>query len=337
MTQKRWLKSGDAAGPIAMTRQQENSLKEFAALQKKVPFAPFATSDSRGWKGLQAVRYHTTPSREVTVTGTPTTHVLALTIRPSQMLDLRYGEVKRDRPLPPGSIAVVPAGTSVLWRREGSIDALLIYLEPSLVARVAAESFELDPSRAVVRSLAVLHSPELRSAMLAVDAELRTDWPGGPLLVESIATNLSVHLIRYFSAPYRLPASADGVLPRRKLDTVIEYIMENLEANPTLEQMAAVAHLSSYHFARQFKASTGLAPHQYVISRRIERAKHLLRAHGEIGLAEVALRVGFPDQSKFSFHFKRLVGLTPGQFRLSRTNRVKPQALPRNAETGGRE
>jgi AraC-like DNA-binding protein len=72
-----------------------------------------------------------------------------------------------------------------------------------------------------------------------------------------------------------------------------------------------------------------LAPHQYVISRRIERAKHLLRAHREIGLAEVALRVGFSDQSKFSFHFKRLVGLTPGQFRLSRTNCVKPQALPR--------
>jgi AraC family transcriptional regulator len=225
----------------------------------------------------------------------------------------------------------------VLWRRQGSIDALLIYLEPSLVARVAAESFELDPSRAVVRPLDVLHSPELRSAMLAVDAELSASGVGEPLLVESIATNLSVHLIRYFSAPYRLPASADGVLPRRKLHTVIEYIMENLEGNPTLEQMAAVAHLSSCHFARQFKASTGLAPHQYVISRRIERAKHLLRAHREIGLAEVALRVGFSDQSKFSFHFKRLVGLTPGQFRLSRTNCVKPQALPRNAETGGRE
>jgi AraC family transcriptional regulator len=98
---------------------------------------------------------------------------------------------------------------------------------------------------------------------------------------------------------------------------VIEYIMENLEGNPTLAQMAALANLSPYHFARQFKASTGLAPHQYLISRRIERAQHLLRAHDELGLAEVALRVGFSDQSKFSFHFKRLVGLTPRQFRLS--------------------
>ena len=116
---------------------------------------------------------------------------------------------------------------------------------------------------------------------------------------------------------HRRPASTDGVLPRRKLLTVIEYIMENLEGSPTLERMAAVAHLSPYHFARQFKATTGLPPHQYVIARRVERAQHLLRQDSELGLAEVALRVGFLHQSHFSFHFKRIVGVTPGQFRIS--------------------
>jgi Helix-turn-helix domain len=70
-------------------------------------------------------------------------------------------------------------------------------------------------------------------------------------------------------------------------------------------------------YARQFKAATGLPPHQYVITRRVERAQHLLRAGGELGLAEVALRVGFPDQSHFSLHFKRIVGVTPRQFRIS--------------------
>jgi hypothetical protein len=88
--------------------------------------ASLLLEDGMEWTEVQAVRYQTTPSREVTATGTPTTHVLALTIRPSKMLALRYGEVQRDRPLPPGSIAVVPAGTSVLWRQQRSIDALLI-------------------------------------------------------------------------------------------------------------------------------------------------------------------------------------------------------------------
>ena len=79
--------------------------------------------------------------------------------------------------------------------------------------------------------------------------------------------------------------------------------------------MAAVARLNPYHFARQFKAATGLPPHQHVIMRRVERAKGFLQGGGDLSLAEVALDSGFSDQSQFSRHFKRLVGVTPGQFR----------------------
>jgi hypothetical protein len=68
---------------------------------------------------------------------------------------------------------VVPGGSSVLWRRQGGMDVLFVCLEPSLFARVAAESFELDSSRTVLPPLHGLNAPELRSAMLAVDAELR--------------------------------------------------------------------------------------------------------------------------------------------------------------------
>ena len=79
--------------------------------------------------------------------------------------------------------------------------------------------------------------------------------------------------------------------------------------------MAAVARLIASRFARQFKRATGLPPRQYVILRRAERAKQLL--HGELSLAEVAACPGFSAQSQFSYHFKRLVGVTPGQFRMS--------------------
>ena len=112
--------------------------------------------------------------------------------------------------------------------------------------------------------------------------------------------------------------AAEGVFPRRKLRTVVEYIMENLDGSPRLGQMAAVARLSPSHFARRFKAATGLAPHQYVIARRVERAQHLLKSDDEVGLAEVAVRAGFADQSHFSFHFKRIVGVTPKKFRISK-------------------
>jgi AraC family transcriptional regulator len=296
-------------------RQEEIGLKELETLQRIVPFALGATSYRMGWRGLQAVRSES-PVSEFSGAGTPMTHVLGLIVRPPEKMNLRYEGVKRDRPLPAGSIAVVPAGSSVLVGWEGSMDSLHVYLEPSLVARVAAELFEFDPTRTVVPPLVGLNVPELRSSMLAVDAELRAGGVGGPLLVESLATILSVQLFRHIRGPHRLPASAAGVLPRRKLRMLIEYIMENLEGSMTLEQMAAVVSLSPYHFARQFKAATGLPPHEYVIARRVERAQHLLRADGELGMVEVARRVGFSDQRHFSFHFKRIAGVTPGQFRI---------------------
>jgi len=111
--------------------------------------------------------------------------------------------------------------------------------------------------------------------------------------------------------PVRRP---HGLSPRR-LQAVLGYIREHLQAPLTLRDLAAVAHLSPYHFARRFKASTGLPPHQYIIARRIERAKQLLRGQDDLSLAQVAARVGFWDQGHFTRHFKRLVGVTPKRFR----------------------
>jgi AraC family transcriptional regulator len=148
-----------------------------------------------------------------------------------------------------------------------------------------------------------------------VEAELTAGGAGGPLAAESLANLLAVHLIRHVLAPRQPARRRDGTLPQAKLRAVVGYIEEHLDASPSLEQLAAVARLSPYHFARQFKAATGLPPHQYVITRRVERAKELLQAGTAPSLAEVAMHVGFSDQSHFSQHFKRLVGVTPGQFR----------------------
>ena len=100
----------------------------------------------------------------------------------------------------------------------------------------------------------------------------------------------------------------------------------------TLEQMAGVVRTSPYHFARQFKAATGLPPHQYVILRRVERAKDLMHARTNLPLAEVAASAGFSDQSQFSHHFSAASWeAAPGQYRLSaRITANSPQAPPRS-------
>jgi AraC family transcriptional regulator len=296
--------------------KSEFTLKGPIELAQDVLVKPSASSDQLGWEGLHAFRFDDLSGREVYRAAQPL-HSLVLVTRSPEKLSLRFGGVKREKPAPVGSISVVPARESATWWWEGNKTSLHIFLEPSIISRVAVESFELDPARIEIPPLDGLNLPSLRAAMLAVDAELRMNGPGGPLMVESLANMLAVYLIRHISGTGQMGPRGDSVLPKRKLQTVVEYIWENLESGLTLEQMAAVTYLSPYHFARQFKMATGMPPHHYVIARRVERAQEILHRDDEIGLSEVALQVGFCDQSHLTSHFKRIMGVTPGQYRLS--------------------
>jgi AraC family transcriptional regulator len=281
---------------------------------KLLPFAPAASSDRLGWAGLEAARNRAVPASELHAPAI-SHHRLVLFSRPPEELDLLYEGVRRHVPPPAGAILVVPAGSPALWRWSGSFDSLHIFLEPELFARVGAEAFGLDPARVTLPPLDGLDLPHLRTAMGAVDAELTAGGAGGSLAAESLANLLAVHLIRHVSAPRQPTHRRAGTLPRAKLRAVVEYVEEHLDTGPTLEQMAALARLSPNYFAYQFKRATGLPPHQYVIARRVERAKQLLQTESDFSLAEIAASAGFSDQSQFSHHFKRLIGVTPGQFR----------------------
>jgi AraC family transcriptional regulator len=300
-------------------RQQE---PEFSGLLgpidliKHFPGEPFATSDRLRWVGLEAFRYRDQPPNEA-FQPPLTHHSLVLFIRTPKEFELQCDAVNRVVPPRTGSILVVPAGSPARWRWSSHSDSLHVFLEPGVIARVAAEWFDLDPARVSVPPLDGLDFPQLRAAMLAVNDELTADAPGGRLAAESLANLLAVHLIRTTSAPRPPVGRTAGALPQGKLRAVVEYIEEHLDTGLTLEQMAAAAHLSAYHFARQFKAATGQPPHQYVIARRVERSQQLLQGVGDYPLAEVAARAGFSDQSVFCLHFKRLVGVTPRQFRNS--------------------
>ena len=95
-----------------------------------------------------------------------------------------------------------------------------------------------------------------------------------------------------------------------KLDRVVELIDASLEEGLSLAEMAAAVHLSPIHFARMFRRSTGVSPHQYLINRRVLRAKDgLLR--GDTPIAEIAQRCGFSNQEHLTRTFGRIVGITP--------------------------
>ena len=111
---------------------------------------------------------------------------------------------------------------------------------------------------------------------------------------------------------------AAGKLSAERLSKVEQLVQERLAEPIHVEDMAAVAGLSPFHFSRMFHASTGKAPHAYVTSKRMDAACHLL-ATTDLPLAKVATRVGYRTQAHFTGVFHRHVGVTPRTYRVTRS------------------
>lgn len=111
------------------------------------------------------------------------------------------------------------------------------------------------------------------------------------------------------------PRTRGGLSPRA-VKRVRDHVTAHLSERIDLATLASVAGVSVYHFAREFKHSTGVTPHAYLVARRVERAQDML-ARTDLSLSEVACAVGFSDQSHLARHFRQVLGTTPGKFRRS--------------------
>lgn len=282
-----------------------------------IPYSFRHTSATLGWSGLRVEHNPQVPASELVLPPLECLWLI-LTGEPApERTENRCDDARYRGDGLPHAVNLVPPRVESRWRWHNVCESTQYQLSPALIAKVAEEAFDLDPARVhyPVRYYD-RSSPEVIATLTALRRELLTRGPGGRLCAESLANVLVVQLIRQMSnreGSNGVIRGSGGRLARHALRAVEEYIHAHLDQNIALADLAAVAHLSEFHFARLFKQTTGLPPHQFVIHQRVERAKRLIAA-GRLSLAQIAIDVGFSDQSQLTRHFKRLVGVTPKRF-----------------------
>jgi len=282
-----------------------------------LPYGFRHTSATLGWSGLRVEQNPHVPASDLVLPPLECLWLILTGEAAPERTENRCDDVRHSGDGLPHAVNLVPPRLESRWRWQNVCESTQYQLSPALVAKVAEEAFDLDPSRVhfPVRYYDQ-SSPEVIHTLTALRRELLTGGPGGRLCAESLANVLVVHLIRQMSnrqSSNRVIRGSGGRLARHALREVEEYIHAHLDQNIALADLAAVAHLSEFHFARLFKQTTGLSPHQFVIHQRVERAKRFI-AEGRLSFAQIAIDVGFNDQSQLNRHFKRLVGVTPKRF-----------------------
>lgn len=213
----------------------------------------------------------------------------------------------------PGHLHLIPAGFSTAFKPEGWIEFLSVHFSRDRLEALT----DLGGSITIPASFRfAFHDQFVSGCIGALFDELRAPRELGSLFVDSLMDTLALHVMRpsapVLERPGRVETISQSILAR-----VQDRIDACLETGISLEELAAEAGLSRFHFARAFREATGQPPHGYLTQRRIEKAKELLR-HTDLSLAEIAFTVGFSSQSHFSATFRGRVGQTPRRFRVQR-------------------
>lgn len=208
-----------------------------------------------------------------------------------------------------GHICVLPANLPHEVVLESKQEMINIDFEPAFIEQIAEE---LTVKNVEIIEKWAAQDPLIRQ--LGIDLHRELQHSPRLLYVESVIQVLATHLVRHYGTNPIAIADAVSKLSSQKLQQTVDYIHARLEQDITLSELAEVVQMSQYRFARAFKQSTGIPPHQYLLMQRVEQAKKLL-IETQLPIVDISYQLGFASQSHFGATFRRFTKVTPKVYR----------------------
>jgi AraC family transcriptional regulator len=273
-----------------------------------------AHSQDAGWRSLHAAIIEEGPFRATESAIEHPSLIYHLT-RPTEVARRIEGTRAEKALIGPRRICLTPATATTSWQHNGHPEILQVYLRRSIYESAFSEIYGADGSAAELVPRFAISDPLLEQLAIAIGNALRDGAAEDGLYIDAIAHMMAAHLARAHSTrsrPSRLvtPKPISGWKMRR----LVDYIEENLDGDLSLHALAAQIDMSPLYLARAFRIAVGQSPHQYVLTRRIERSRELLR-NTDLPVVDIALAVGFSSQSHLAHWFLRQVGVSPGAYR----------------------
>jgi AraC family transcriptional regulator len=224
--------------------------------------------------------------------GLPTTLVAGSFASPVR-IDCRMASRTLRHEAPAGSLAICPAGIDCAADAEESADALLVAIDPGHLALAAAEE-----SAREAQLIERLSGYDRALCYLARTLALESadGYPNGTLFWNEVASGFIDGLVARHTSEFE--SRVRGMLGKEVLKRLRDYVVAHLDEPIEVATLANVAGRNPFHFSRVFTRSVGLTPHRYAVHLRLQRAIELVH-DGRSGLAEIAARTGFADQSHF--------------------------------------
>lgn len=214
----------------------------------------------------------------------------------------------------PDRFCLMPAGTESTWDLRADLAFVHLYCSENQLRQLAERVWDRSPAQLNLHEK--IFSVDDRITQLYRHFLLSSDWqqPASQLTLSSASTLLLTHLLQHYSeVKWQLPQVRGGLAPV-VLRRVLEFIETHLDQPLTLAVLAQEAALSEFHFARMFRHTTGEAPHQFVMRRRMDRARMLLE-RPDLTLTDIALQCGYHSSAHFSHRFRQVYGMTPSACR----------------------